>query len=112
MKCTDIRVISYLVQIISKIFLNFSKAVQMKSRADILYGEDDEYYKKYLLGVIVVCLLFVAIALIYNIIIKTPLYSSSTTLILQQFFHLLPLRNLLYESYLSLRLPPSSHLNA
>ena len=41
-----------------------------------------EYYKKYLLGVIVVCLLFVAIALVYNIIIKTPLYSSSTTLIL------------------------------
>ena len=41
-----------------------------------------QYYKKFILGIIVVCLLFVAIALVYNIFIKKPLYSTSTTLIL------------------------------
>ncbi len=41
-----------------------------------------QFYKKFFLGILVVCLLFVAIALIYNIIIKTPMYSASTTLIL------------------------------
>ncbi len=41
-----------------------------------------QFYKKFILGILVVCLLFVAIALIYNIIIKTPMYSASTTLIL------------------------------
>ena len=41
-----------------------------------------QYYKKFILGVVVVCLLFVAIALVYNIVVKTPLYSSSTTIIL------------------------------
>ena len=41
-----------------------------------------QYYKKFLLGIVVICLLFVAIALVYNIVVKTPLYTSSTTIIL------------------------------
>ncbi len=41
-----------------------------------------QFYKKFILGVIVICLLFVAIALVYNILIKTPVYSTSTTIIL------------------------------
>ncbi len=40
------------------------------------------FYKKFILGIVVVCLLFVAIALVYNILIKTPVYSTSTTIIL------------------------------
>ncbi len=40
------------------------------------------YYKKYTLGIIIVCLLFLIVALVYNIAFKTPLYSTNTTLLL------------------------------
>ena len=40
------------------------------------------FYKKFILGVIAVCLVFVVITLLFNIFIKKPLYSTSTTLIL------------------------------
>ena len=41
-----------------------------------------DYYKKYLLGVIIVSMVFVVIALVYNIAFKTPVYSTSTTVVL------------------------------
>ena len=40
------------------------------------------YYKKYTLAIIIVCLLFLIVALVYNIAFKTPLYSTSTTILL------------------------------
>ena len=42
------------------------------------------YYKKYSLSVIIVCLLFLIATLVYNIAFKTPMYSTSTTLLLVQ----------------------------
>ena len=41
-----------------------------------------QFYKKYTLGIIIVCLLFLIVALVYNIAFKTPMYSTSTTLLL------------------------------
>ncbi len=41
-----------------------------------------QFYKKYILGVIVACLFCVAVALVYNIFIKTPVYTASTTIVL------------------------------
>ena len=41
-----------------------------------------QYYKKYTLGIIIVCLIFLIVALVYNIAFKTPMYSTSTTLLL------------------------------
>ena len=40
------------------------------------------YYKKYTLAIIIVCLLFLIVALVYNIAFKTPMYSTSTTILL------------------------------
>ncbi len=41
-----------------------------------------QYYKKYSLSVIIVCLVCLIVALVYNIAFKTPLYSTSTTILL------------------------------
>lgn len=41
-----------------------------------------QYYKKYTLGIIIVCLVFLIVALVYNIAFKTPMYSTSTTILL------------------------------
>ena len=41
-----------------------------------------QYYKKYSLSVIIVCLVCLIAALVYNIAFKTPLYSTSTTILL------------------------------
>ena len=43
-----------------------------------------QFYKKYSLSVIIVCLLFLIATLVYNIAFKTPMYSTSTTLLLVQ----------------------------
>lgn len=40
------------------------------------------FYKKYILAIIIVCLLFLIVALVYNIAFKTPMYSTSTTILL------------------------------
>ena len=40
------------------------------------------YYKKFILGIMIVCLVFVVVTLIYNIAFKTPKYSTSTTIVL------------------------------
>lgn len=54
----------------------------MSLMEEINLKEFYQYYKKYILGVIAACLLFVAVALVYNVIIKKPVYSTSTTIIL------------------------------
>ena len=41
-----------------------------------------QFYKKFILGVVAVCLFFVVVTLVYNIFIKTPVYSTSTTIVL------------------------------
>ena len=41
-----------------------------------------DYYKKYLLGVIIISMICVVIALVYNIAFKTPVYRTSTTVVL------------------------------
>ena len=41
-----------------------------------------QYYKKFLLGIIIVCLLSVIVTLVYNIAFKTPKYSTYTTIVL------------------------------
>ena len=40
------------------------------------------FYKKFILGIFADSLLFVVVALVYNIFIKTPVYSTNTTIVL------------------------------
>ncbi len=41
-----------------------------------------QYYKKYILGIIIICLISVILTLVYNIAFKTPKYSTYTTIVL------------------------------
>ena len=41
-----------------------------------------QYYKKFILGIIIICLLSVVAMLVYNIAFKTPKYSTYTTIVL------------------------------